>query len=138
MKAQNFACKMNDKIRHQRFGLMPHGHWAIKTIASDIALSLLSQFCHSFWMVKLEKPIPLPMHFPVVKQDHQRQTLLLNCKKYSVVRGDIFASVKYHLVSISFCTSFDTNSQISLLYLNAPSGVKTNLTNSCCLVKRKL
>jgi len=104
MKAQNFACKMNDKIRHQRFTVMPP--WAIKTIASDVALSLLSQFRHSFWMIKLEKPIPL--HFPVVKQDHQRQTLLLNCKKYSVVRGDIFASVKYHLVSISFCTSFDT------------------------------
>ena len=81
--------------------------WAIKTIASDVALSLLTQFRHSFWMIKLEKPIPLPMHFPVVKQDHQRQTLLLNRKK-NVVRGDIFASVKYHLVSISFCTSFDT------------------------------
>jgi len=35
---------MNDKIRHQRFGLMPHGHWAIKTIASDVIAVSISSF----------------------------------------------------------------------------------------------
>ena len=99
-----------------------------------IAVSILSFILDD----KVGKAYTFANAFSRCETRSPKANIIAESQKKNVVRGDIFASVKYHLVSISFCTSFDTNSQISLLYLNAPSGVKTNLTNSCCLVKRKL
>ena len=135
MKAQNFACKMNDKIRHQRLRVMPP--WAYKDNCFRCSFVIAVSISSFILDDKVRKAYTFANAFSRCETRSPKANIIAELQKIFCGSRRYICFSEISSSQYFFLHKF-WHSQISLVYLNAPSGLKTNLTNSCCLVKRKL